>query len=97
LYRHSGARTIFEVLSKPLLFKRVITFWGGNPRGPPGARGSGSGIPSAWRFWGIYYTKLIHFRHVSAEILPEKLRNMFIIVRLCTCSILVIILFKISY
>jgi len=37
-------------------------------------QGSGGGALSAWRFFG----------HVSAEILSKNLRNLFIIVRLCT-------------
>jgi len=45
-----------------------------------------------WQFIGI---KIIIFKHVSAEILPKNLSNLFIVVHLCIkCKILEIILFK---
>jgi len=57
-------------------------------------RGLGAKPPALGAFWG-FITKIIHFRHVSAEILPKNLPNIFIIVHFCIkCIILAIILFK---
>jgi len=32
----------------------------------------------AWQFWG-FITKIMHFRHGSAEILSKNLRNLFVL------------------
>jgi len=42
------------------------------------------GEPPAFGDFGDILPKQSIFRHVSAEILPKNLRNIFIIVRLCT-------------
>jgi len=61
----------------------------------------GSGEPPAFGDFGDILPKESIFRHVSAKILPEYLRNLFIIIMYYVCvlkfSILAISLFEYRY